>query len=167
MSSIDWPGLPTEVAAHAQNMNLETELRRIASAVRAIIEEYASAHDHDIMFQSFPRGTCGPVSELLGRYLVEVARLDAGYVCAEWLGDGSHAWIEVDGIIVDITADQFGQAPVIVTRHSPWHQTWTREAPRPPICSRAQWPAYPQAAWAAIVKGMVAVSPRPAHPATP
>ncbi|MGU3314554.1 hypothetical protein ACLBWH_03315 [Sphingomonas sp. M6A6_1c] len=27
----------------------------------------------------------------------------------------SHAWIEADGFIVDVTADQFGAAPVIVT----------------------------------------------------
>ncbi|MEH3104355.1 MAG: lasso peptide biosynthesis protein [Sphingomonas phyllosphaerae] len=28
----------------------------------------------------------------------------------------SHAWVEADGQIVDITADQFGYAPVIVAR---------------------------------------------------
>jgi len=38
----------------------------------------------------------------------------------------SHAWLEADGIIVDITADQFhdNDTPVIVALHSPWHETF-------------------------------------------
>jgi hypothetical protein len=137
-------------------MDLKSRLTQIATAVRSILDDYALSHERDVMFQSFPRGSCGPVSELLGRYLVDAMHLDAGYVCAERPGDGSHAWIEVDGIIIDITADQFGQPPVIVAVHSPWHDTWVREAPRPPVCSRAQWPAYPEGAWQAIVTGMEA-----------
>ena len=30
-------------------------------------------------------------------------------------GWASHAWVEADGLVIDITADQFGYAPVVVT----------------------------------------------------
>lgn len=30
----------------------------------------------------------------------------------------SHAWVEADGFVIDVTADQFGHAPIVVL-HSP------------------------------------------------
>src|SRR5690606_14776331 len=38
----------------------------------------------------------------------------------------SHAWLYRDGLIVDITADQFPEvvSKVIVTTDSPWHRTF-------------------------------------------
>jgi hypothetical protein len=37
-----------------------------------------------------------------------------------------HVWLNANGIIVDITADQFGRSysPVIVARRSNWHEAW-------------------------------------------
>jgi hypothetical protein len=130
------------------------QLRRIASAVREILEHHAG-ETTDIMFRDFPRGTCGPTSELLGRYLTEAAGLDAQYIAANRSDGWSHAWVTVDGIIIDITADQFGQEPIIVAANSDWHGQWEADEPRPPICSHAQWPDYPFAAWSAIHEGMV------------
>lgn len=39
----------------------------------------------------------------------------------------SHAWISADGIIIDITSDEFedSEAKVIVSRNSDWHKTWS------------------------------------------
>ncbi len=79
--------------------------------------------------QYFPRGSCGDVCEMLGQYL-----LDLGL--GRWLyRDGqvypnrfsSHGWLKLDGLIVDITADQFAEVddPVIVSRVSPWHRQIT------------------------------------------
>ncbi|TPK66582.1 hypothetical protein FJ546_07465 [Mesorhizobium sp. B2-4-19] len=54
------------------------------------------------------------------------------YVCG-MRGDGpdriSHAWIEGEGVIADITADQFPEidCPVIVATQSSWHDTFERE----------------------------------------
>lgn len=82
------------------------------------MEGYASTHPHF----NFPNGACGDTSDI-GRYLGEVCGLDAVYLCATRPADSqdqSHAWIEVDGVIVDLTADQFGEPPVIVTRSSLW-----------------------------------------------
>ena len=56
------------------------------------------------------------------------------YVLGERNSDGingrhSHAWLEADGVIVDITADQFPEVDdkIIVTSHSDWHGTFERE----------------------------------------
>lgn len=40
-----------------------------------------------------------------------------------------HAWPEHRGVIVDITADQFGERfpPVIATRRSRWQEAWKTE----------------------------------------
>jgi hypothetical protein len=40
-----------------------------------------------------------------------------------------HIWLVCQGVILDITADQFdeGQAQVIVTRRSRWHEAWNPE----------------------------------------
>ena len=36
-------------------------------------------------------------------------------------GRTSDAWQEYDGLIVDITSDQFGRLPVLLTRNRYWH----------------------------------------------
>jgi hypothetical protein len=79
--------------------------------------------------------------------------MNAAYAEAGRPGGMSYAWVDIDGVIVDITADQFGQSPVMLTTHSPWHDTWSTKPPRP-ICGPEGWPSYPSAAWQAIVDGM-------------
>lgn len=79
-----------------------------------------------ITFESFPRGACGDTSDLLCEYLIDIGFQNVKYVSGErWDPDyHSHAWVEVDGVIVDITADQFPDVsePVLVTRDSTWHR---------------------------------------------
>jgi hypothetical protein len=73
---------------------------------------------------NFPRGSCGDASVLLGQYLYDAGFGIWDYVSGERVDDlWSHAWIEKDGVIVDITADQFDEvdAKVIVTRDHEWH----------------------------------------------
>lgn len=65
-------------------------------------------------YRSFPKGTCGVTCYLLCTYLAEKGYKDFSYVCG-MDGEQSHAWLEKDGIIVDITGDQFlGGQPVYV-----------------------------------------------------
>ncbi len=129
-----------------------SELRRLAVAVREILE--GNQENHDVVFENFPSGACGVTAELLARYFVEALGIDAMYVGAERDDGWTHAWITIDGVIVDITADQFGQEPVIVTENSDWHDQWNQETPRPPICSSDEWPMYPFSIWRIIVDGM-------------
>lgn len=80
---------------------------------------------------------CGNATPLLGTYLAEIGLGTFDYVLGERRerdADGgpqyqSHAWLEQDGLIVDITGDQFseGAEAVIVTRErSPLHASFDR-----------------------------------------
>ena len=72
----------------------------------------------------FPRGSCGDVSELLGQYLSD-SGLGAWSYPNGTQSDPffTHAWVERDGLIVDITADQFPDTsePVLLTTDRTWH----------------------------------------------
>lgn len=136
--------------------DLATLLQREGEAVRAVL-----AMGGDVpgsIFQGFPHGCCGPAAELLARHLQEHFGLAAMYAAGLQQRDGhswSHAWVLVDGVILDITADQFEEvgAPVLVVRvdDSPWHAGWVRDdLPRSPATMCDQWPAYPDKAWIAI-----------------
>jgi hypothetical protein len=86
-----------------------------------------------ISFHEFPMGSCGDASLLLGKYLDEMGLGQFDYVCGE-LGRQSHAWLEKDGIIVDITADQFDGVveEIIVTDNNDFHKD-LRKIPDIPI----------------------------------
>lgn len=136
-------------------------LTRIARCARVTLERHARTGT-DFTFQNFPRGTCGPTSEILGRYLIGAGcpQDQVRYVCG-MKGGKSHAWLQVNGVIVDITADQFGEPPVIIARNSPWHATFRIEETHAPVMPH-HWPLYPQSAWCALVEGMAAGGfPRP------
>lgn len=88
--------------------------------------------------EHFPHGSCGDASLLLREHLMRHGAGPFEYVSAE-RGDRaagtwtSHAWLERDGLIVDVTADQFGDEtpPVLVTRDSPLHRTFAEVDRRP------------------------------------
>ena len=73
--------------------------------------------------EQFPAGACGDAAPLLGQFLLDQGEGEWTYVSGEREGAWSHAWIEQDGWIVDITADQFPDMdqPVIVTLDRSWH----------------------------------------------
>ena len=84
---------------------------------------------------SFPAGSCGDASLLLGAYFFKDSGvLGFEYICGDrgsqqdntWT---SHAWLSNGKLIVDITADQFEDAPsdIIVAKHSLWHATFATE----------------------------------------
>ncbi len=106
-------------------------IREIAQAVRSAIEMIPRDR-LPFTFKSFPRGACGDTALVLGTYLEEDCDIRGfEYVCGDrgsklnedW---SSHAWLERDGLFVDITADQFADAPssIIVEMSSPWHTSF-------------------------------------------
>lgn len=108
------------------------QLHRIAVAFRAGLEQ---APWPDYM-NDFPHGCCGMAADLLGLYLIETKIGTALYVLGEdqarqkagrTTGYMSHAWLVLNGLIIDITADQFDDVDdaVIVQRTSAWHLGWT------------------------------------------
>jgi hypothetical protein len=83
--------------------------------------------DHPI-FQRFPHGSCGDSSRTLAKFLESHGVTGVEYVLGGSVshpqGLPTHAWLEIGGIIVDITADQFEWYPgpaVIVGRDRTWH----------------------------------------------
>jgi hypothetical protein len=81
---------------------------RFRNAIERSISEGAFYDDPD--FNGFPSGRCGYTSELLAKWLHENG-LETLYMSGQygygWEGQ-SHAWLETyDGIVIDITRDQF------------------------------------------------------------
>ncbi|MDF4205196.1 hypothetical protein P2W50_01130 [Pseudomonas protegens] len=68
--------------------------------------------------QQFPSRCCGVISELVGHYLNALG-IHAELVC----GSG-HAWLECEGVVIDITGDQFeGRPAVFVGAKDDWYQS--------------------------------------------
>lgn len=90
---------------------VEKLARRMRSAIEALQPEKLP-----ITMVAFPVGSCGDVSLLLGTYLKDSGIPDFEYVSGDrgshndntWT---SHAWLARGSLIVDITADQFEDAP--------------------------------------------------------
>ena len=113
---------PSEVAA---------SIRRQARKFREFVER-CDKSELELKIQDFPRGSCGDVACLLARYLSEGGAPGFRYFLGQRRKPeqkeptfASHAWLQLDDLIVDITADQFSEVrePVIVTRMSAWHAT--------------------------------------------
>jgi hypothetical protein len=102
-------------------------LRELAGAFRNAIER-ADREKLPCTLQEFPRGSCGEAALLLGTFLKNQCMGSFQYVCG-WRDGHSHAWLEGDGIIVDITADFFPDKSdkIIVTHRSPWHEMFERK----------------------------------------
>jgi hypothetical protein len=109
------------------NTNIEA-IRELAGRFRKGIENCDSTR-MIITMGSFPHGACGDAALLLARYLRDNGAGEFQYVVAD-RGEGedwtSHAWLEQDGLVVDITADQFDEleAPVLVTEDRSFHDTF-------------------------------------------
>jgi hypothetical protein len=72
--------------------------------------------------RQFPTGACDEASHLLGAILAK--RGQSGFSLVVCRGDyGVHVWLQRQELSVDITADQFPDAPddVIVALNSDWH----------------------------------------------
>lgn len=105
-----------------------------ARTVRMAIKAIPAQELPDCLWD-FPRSASAPASLLLGAYLADMGERDFAYVAAERAADGgaftSHGWLQRAALIVDITADQFDDAPmdIIVTDDSPWHDRFHRWHP--------------------------------------
>ena len=97
---------------------------------RFLIEE-ADWSKLTVEFENFPVGSCGDVSILLAEYLIDSGYDMPIYVVGELVEHPrvlSQAWLELDGVVLDITADGFDpNAPrIIVAENSVWHNRFSR-----------------------------------------
>ena len=85
------------------------QIRCLATKFRTAMEKTTFS---DPELKSFPRGACGPTTILLSQFLMEHGIKGMTYYCGLHLlikenKTQSHAWIDLDGLIIDITGDQF------------------------------------------------------------
>lgn len=96
-------------------------IRAAAREFRAALDAIDRTHWQHIHIGNFPRGACGHCAELLARHLHKRFGITPDYVSGNLEGEDGrfecgHAWLEWNGLLIDISGDQFGWAPVIVTR---------------------------------------------------
>lgn len=112
-------------------------IRGIAHGFRAAMDKCAPTLQY-IGFRDYPNGMCGDASNLLGKYLRSIGLGGWTYMCG-CRGDMetgtfcTHGWLQKYGLIVDLTPDQFPDAPakVIVSRESEWHKQFSEYQSRP------------------------------------
>lgn len=106
-------------------------LRQISAAFRKAIEA-ARAERAPGALPYFPDGACRMTSRLLAQHLAHRpdgdvfgrAQLVSG-VLPSSISGVRHSWLQLDGTVVDLTADPFGELPVIVGAPTPFHRSLT------------------------------------------
>lgn len=99
------------------------DIYEICRHFRTVLEHTESLPDYK---GTFPQGWCGSTSRALGAYLIE-----SGYGPIEYVHGFrrhlSHAWLEIGSLIIDITADQFGDfsEKVFVSEDRTFHDTFS------------------------------------------
>jgi len=90
------------------------EFIAVASRFRAAIMSLprsAFPWNSSMGISQFPSGCCGDASQTLATYIFEQTGVICDYLHGQYGGAdgelGSHAWLEVNGLVIDITADQF------------------------------------------------------------
>jgi len=103
------------------------KIKKAATKFRNAIE--SCSYSLGISFEAFPKGTCGDVAPLLGTYLNDLGYGEFQYMLGDYGSRkdnswSSHAWIQSNSLVVDITADQFPDIneKIIVSKTSYWHK---------------------------------------------
>jgi len=106
-------------------MDIE-KIHTAATNFRNAIEEIS--HSLGATFESFPRGSCGDATPMLGTYLIDQGLGEFQYMQGDYGSEAegnwsSHAWLQSGNLVIDITADQFPDVtdPVVVMENSKWH----------------------------------------------
>jgi hypothetical protein len=130
-----------------------------ASEFRAALDAIDPKHWQAVYIKRFPRGACGHCSELLALFLRERFGIVADYVCREFYSDNgeretSHAWLEWNGLIIDISGDQFDWPAVVVTRDRQRYDRGKDEQRHPFKLDPAWWSQQCSGLWAAAMAQM-------------
>lgn len=125
-----------------------------AAEFRSALNAIEDRHWRAVYIERFPCGACGHCSELLALYLLDRFGITADYVCREFYSDAgeretSHAWLEWNGLIIDISGDQFGWPAVIVTRDRSQYDRGIDEQRHPFKLDPAWWSQQCSGIWAA------------------
>lgn len=120
--------------------------QRLAVEFRdAIAAAVAQGRLESRQFERFPRGVCRDSAQLLGQYLQDSGLGVWNYRSGVDADGQTHAWIEKDGWIIDITARQFQDVKeaVVVTDDDSWYRRFSRIASYPYAELSTAGPAMP------------------------
>jgi hypothetical protein len=98
------------------------KLSRIVSKYRKALKKVAQQSQIEGL-KDFPVGACGVTSELLGAYLLECGFEGLQIASGNDRSGQSHSWLELRGIIIDITGNQFktNKHKVLITQDRQYH----------------------------------------------
>jgi len=92
-------------------------LRRIAQSFRDAIDAAKAKPEPYMFFRKFPTGQCGYTTEFLAKYLSSKGYTNMIYETGVYYWDdweqnpdhepNQHTWLLIDGLVIDITGDQF------------------------------------------------------------
>lgn len=79
-----------------------------------------------VTFNNFPRGACGDTCEILAEILKELGHGSFQYIAGRRENGNSHAWLECNSTIIDITADQFDEISdsVYIGPSNSWYKSF-------------------------------------------
>ena len=109
------------------------QLKKEAIKARKVMENHKHELD-DSLFDKFPIGACGNTSFIFGKWLKEKGFKEVKYVVGYRKKWKSHAWLEINGLIIDITADQFeeGMEPIFIGKNRDFHDTFENQVKSEP-----------------------------------
>ena len=101
-----------------------TVLEELVVAFRKAIEAAIANGEQGELFRKFPVGQCGHTSDMLAQFLIDKGIGPITYINGTYYGSrGSitqaHTWLVVDGLIIDITGDQFKHHKAPLTNDVP------------------------------------------------
>lgn len=104
---------------------IRKSISKIAKEMRIALEKASKLSSSLVM--TFPNGCCGTASDFLSKYL-EQNGIRTTYVAGMKTNRITHAWLEYDDLIIDITADQFPEIDekVLVSRNRHWYEQYER-----------------------------------------
>ena len=106
------------------------ELILIINRFRIELERFI--HIEDTSLKSFPRGCCKPTSFILRQYLEDSHGIkNIMYVWGTNAEDNTHGWLEINDVIIDLTADQFSEnypkVMIVNSQESNFHKSFKRQ----------------------------------------
>lgn len=103
------------------------EIKRIATSFYYAFAE-VDLSDAPGFLPSFPEGCCNWASRILGHFLKFERCTDALEILANRDGTeetDNHSWLEVDGMTIDLTCNQYTDCQhIIIEESSEWHAAW-------------------------------------------
>ena len=110
---------------------MDDSLRQLAAAFRHAIE-LAREQRAPGALPYFPEGACRMTSRLFAQHLArhpDTASFGRPQIVSGILPGSDpavrHFWLELNGSVVDLTADPFGEAPVVVGPRTAFHHSLT------------------------------------------